>query len=440
MNNSLKALSAIVAASSLNQAYAATNPNFFRAEAPADRPIPANLPSVSPIPFRDTGDVAVRSAVALSSAGMVNGEFSPADNPGAGNFERRPYNFSFSVNQGFDDNIYNTRSNKQSSFYTTASVGTNIAIGDGRTMLQASLNVGGAYYWDRQDSIDPNITLSLDLSHAFSPKLRLDITSSLAYQAEPDFQSGFGQNRRAGNYFFGVVGFSLSQAFSPRLSAVYGYTFSGVYYEDSIIADASNRIDQTFSLQIRYLVQPTIALIGEYRFGVVTYDSTNRDSTSNYILGGLDFTLNRRLTAGLRVGAQFRDSDDLGQETAPFVEGTMSYNYGERSTIQWISRYGFEESEFGIGSTRKTYRTGLNVTQQISSRISASGGAYYSTSDYSGNVGGSEQTLDLSLGLVFKVNRLLSFQTGYTFTKVFADNSFLEYDRNRIFLGATISF
>ncbi len=393
--------------------------------------------------FRTDSNTEVRSGVAVSAAGVSNGiddHFIPTLNAGSGVFEKRPYHFTFSLNQGYDDNVYTSHNNKQGSMFTSGSVGAIVKLSDGRTSLEAALSAGGSYYYDRNDSFDPDITLNLDFSHVFSSKLRLDITTYLAYQAEPDFQIGFGQNRRSGNYLYGSVGFNLAQTFTRRFSIVYGYTVSGVYYDESFIADISNRIEQTYSLQLRYLIQPTVSLVGEYRFGIVTYDAANRDSTSNYALVGLDFTLNRRLTASIRAGAQFRSSDDLGDETSPFVESTLTYKYGERSSIQWLNRYGFEESDFGFGSTRKTYRTGLTINHRISSRISANGGVFYTTSSYSGSFGDNEQTLDLNAGLTYSVNRLLSLQTGYTYTKVYSDFVLREYDRNRVYLGATLTF
>lgn len=424
----------------VNSVIAETNPTHFRGESPSNRLVPEISTPAETVIFRDNTDMEVRSAVALASAGLSNSEFVATANPGSGNFQKRPYRFTFTLNQGYDDNIYTSSFDQQSSFFTSASLGASLTLGDGQTSLQAAFSAGGSYYWDRDDTFDPDISLNVDFSHVFSPKLRLDITTYLAYQAEPDFQIGFGQNRRSGNYIYGSVGFSLAQTFSRRLSAVYGYTVSGVYYDEATIADISNRMEQIFSIQLRYLIQPTISLVGEYRFGLITYDTANRDSSSNYLLGGVDFTLNRRLTASFRAGAQLRDSDDLGEETSPFVESTLSYKYGERSSIQWVNRYGFEESDFGFGSTRKTYRTGITVNQKISSRINANGGVFFTTSEYEGTIADSEQTLDLNLGVVYSVNRLLSLQAGYTYTTVFSDNTFREYDRNRVYMGATLSF
>lgn len=381
------------------------------------------------------------SAAPLLSGGSGYSEFVPSENPGSGNFERRPVRFTFSVNQGYDDNIYTSNIDKQESAFTSASINALLSLSNGRTSLDGGISLGAIYYWDREgDDLDPDIVWSLDFGHVFSPKLRLDISSSFSYQSNPDFAAGGVRTQRSGNYVNANLGFNLTQTFTRRFSAVYSYSVGGVYYDDSLIGDTDNRLEQTLGLQLRFLIQPTISLVGEYRFGFITYDTANRDSISHYILGGVDFTINRRLTASLRLGAQLRDSDDRGEETSPFVESTLTYQYGERSRLSWINRYGYEESDFGFGTTRQTYRTGLSVSHQFTSRIAGNLGAYYTNSTYEGLNNDDEQTLDLTVGATYSVNRLLSFQVGYTYTEVFSEDAFREYDRNRIFAGATFSF
>jgi hypothetical protein len=436
--NKLSLLLAGITSLAVQSVVAAEAPKF-RAEGPVDRD--ANVAAAKPsVNFKVSDAISMRSAVAVSSAGAKDGMFIPTENAGSGNFEKRPYRFTLSLNHGYDDNIYTTNDDKQGSFFTSASVGVSLALSDGRTSLRAALNAGGSYYYDRDEEFDPDIALNVDFSHVFSSKLRLDITSYLAYQSEPDFAIGFAQNRRNGNYFYGNVGFNLTQAFTRRFSAVYGYNVAGVVYDEELIASIEDRIEQTFSLQLRYLVRPTVSLVGEYRFSVVSYDAANRDSTSNFALAGVDFTLNRRLTASFRAGAQFRDSDDAGKETSPFVESTLSYAYGSGSSIQWLNRYGFEESDLGEGSSRKTYRTGLTVNHRIASRVTANAGVYYTTSEYDSAFSNEEQTLDLNLGVVYAVNRVLSLQTGYTYTHLYSDEELREYDRNRVYAGVTLTF
>ena len=381
------------------------------------------------------------NASPIVSGGSGYSEFVASENPGSGNFERRPVRFTFSVNHGYDDNVFTSNINKEESFFTSASINALLSLSNGRTSLEGGISLGGIYYWDREgDEFDPDIVWSLDLGHVFSPKLRLDISSSFSYQSNPDFAAGGIRTQRSGNYVNANVGFNLTQTFTRRFSAVYSYSVGGVYYDDNLIGDSDNRLDQTLGLQLRFLIQPTISLVGEYRFGFITYDSANRDSISHYFLGGADFTINRRLTASLRAGVQLRDSDDTGEDTSPFVESTLAYKFGDRSSVSWVNRYGFEESDFGFGTTRQTYRTGLSVSHQITSRIAGNLGAYFTDSTYDGLNSDDEQTLDVTVGATYSLNRLLSFQVGYTYTEVFAESALREYDRNRVFAGVTFSF
>lgn len=375
------------------------------------------------------------------SSGGGSKEFAATADPGDGTFEFRPYGFTLYVSQGYDDNIYTSNLDKQESMFTTASLSGRYLFSRPRTSLQLAGSAGGSYYWDREgEAYDPNISASAEFRHVFSKKFSLSIGAYVSYQTEPDLQNGFGVSRRSGNYLYGNMGGSLTQQWSRRFSMVYSYSISGIRYEDSV-RDFDNHIDQTAGLQFRYLVQPTVTAVGEYRFGVVTYDEASiRDSTSHYLLVGADFNVNRRLVASTRMGAQLRDSDDVGSSSSPFVESTLNYKISDNTSVTWINRYGFEESDSFASGVRQTYRTGLNASHRFSPRILGTFSGYYTHSAYDGEFTPDENTLDLTAGVSYAINRVFSLMTGYTYTQVFSDDIFREYERNRIYAGASASF
>ncbi|HEY5895573.1 MAG TPA: outer membrane beta-barrel protein [Chthoniobacterales bacterium] len=363
----------------------------------------------------------------------------------SGNFEGRPWGVSLSLTQGWDDNIYATKNNTQDSFFTSLSAGGYFGLSNGRTTLRLGGNLGGTYYWDRPgDSIDPNINATLSLSHSISPKWSLSVIGYVAYESEPNYQSVYGSSHPGQDYVYGSVQAQLSQRWSRRFSTIYGYTIGGVVYTgdaDQGENSGRDRLEQTLSLQLRYLVQPVLTLVAEYRFGITTYNDDGYTLYNN-LLAGFDYSLSQRLSASLRAGVEFRNNDDGGSDDGgiPFVEASLTYRFAKQSSLTWINRYGYEESNYGsVGDGRRTYRTGLIVNHQISSRIRAQLGGYYTTSDYDGDPG-TEDTLDLNFNISYGILPYLSLQAGYTFTKVWSDLELNEYDRNRIYGGATFSF
>lgn len=398
----------------------------------------------SEVEDREPTTIASGGAVGVSAADLFDYKGTNASTLDSGNFEGRPWGATLSVNQGWDDNIYATKNNKQDSFFTGLSVGAFFGLSNPRTTLRLGGNLGGTYYWDRPgDSIDPDIDLTLSLSHSISPKWSLSLVGYLSYEGEPNYQSVYGSSHPGQDYVYGSVQAQLSQRWSRRFSTIYGYTIGGVVYTgDSNGADNSdrNRLEQTLSLQLRYLVKPVLTLVAEYRFGVTTYNGGG-DTLYNYLLVGFDYSHSQKLSSSLRTGVEFRDNDEGDDDGGiPFVEASLTYRFAKQSNLVWINRYGYEEANFGaVGDARETYRTGLLINHQLSPHIRAQLGGYYTTSDYDGPPG-TEDTLDINLNISYQILRYLSLQTGYTFTKVWSDVELNEYDRNRIYAGATFSF
>lgn len=390
--------------------------------------------------------IASGGQVSTTGSGLFDAGLTGGTRVGTGNFEGRPWGISLTVNQGWDDNIYATHNNKQDSFFTGVSLGGYFGLSNGRTTLRLSSNIGGIYYWDRSgNDVDPDMNLTLSFSHAISEKWSLSIVGYVAYQAEANYQTVFASTRPGQDYVYGSLQFQLSQRWSRRFSTVYGYTVGGVVYTDDANANVNpgqSGLDQTFSLQLQYLVKPLVTLVAEYRFGIAAYDDSGGDSTYNYLLAGFDVTVSQRLSASLRTGAEIRNSDDGGEDGAiPFVEASLSYRFAKHSSLVWVNRYGYEQpSNTGpIADVRKTYRTGLVINHDFTPRIRAQLGGYYTTSDYD-NGFGTEDTLDLNFNISYGILPYLSLQAGYTFTEVWSDFQPDEYDRNRIYGGVTFSF
>src|SRR5205807_10191249 len=109
-------------------------------------------------------------------------------------------------------------------------------------------------------------------------------------------------------------------------------------YDNNTIGLFSDRVSHTFGNEFRLQVVPTTALVAEYRYGIVSYEHEgdlvqpavpahfvcnvvtgacvfvpampagvlNLDSTTHYVLGGIDHTFNPRLSGSIRGGAEFR--------------------------------------------------------------------------------------------------------------------------------------
>jgi hypothetical protein len=385
-------------------------------------------------------------------------ETSPETDPGAeesnpqlgtGNFARSPFHVSVAVREGYDDNVYTTKINPVGSFYTNGNVVLDYKFGNARTQISLEAFGGLTYYYNRPFGQEYDISsgFSLSASHQATPRLGFGAVIYLAYQSEPDFNTGFGINRRSGNFFYTSDKFSTSYLWAPRFSTVTSYTLGVVNYEDSSIGLYEDRFEHTFGNEFRFLLLPTTTLVGEYRYQIIDYESAPRDSTTHFVLAGLDHTFNPRFNVSLRGGAEFREFEDFAERTSPYGEATVNYALGQRTSISWSNRYGLDEPDVPGAASRTTFRTGLRANYAISPRLSSTLAVFYQHDENEGLStpttfvpAFNEDSLDLSLGIRYEINHTFAALAGYEHTEVLSDITLREYARNRYYLGLNATF
>ncbi len=368
---------------------------------------------------------------------------------GTGNFSKSPFRVSVSVREGYDDNVYTTERDRVGTWFTNGGVTLDYTFGSPRTTFDLQAVAGATYYYYRPfgQQYDVNTGLTMNLVHHATPRLTLSANTYFTYQTEPDLNTGFGTNRRAGNYLYTEDKFTLAYQWAPRFATASSYTFGAIKYDDSTVGAFEDRFEHTFGNEFRFLVQPTTTLVAEYRFEVIDYDTAVRDSTTHFVLGGIDHTFNPRFNFSLRAGAEFRDIEDFGERTSPYAESTLRYTAGDRTSLAWTARFGLEEPDVSGSPSRQTFRTGLTANYVITPRISVSGAIFYEHDDNAGvdaptfiEPAFGEDTLDLGLGLRYDINRVFAILAGYSYTEIFSDIPLREYYRNRVYAGLSVTF
>lgn len=396
-------------------------------------------------------------------------------------FTRRPFTLTADTRFGYDDNTLDEPNNKHDSAFVNGSINAAYTARNSRTTLSLAATTGYTYYFDRPGrDYDPNIGVSLGLTYKLTPRATLAISNFSVYQAEPDFGVVGIQERRNGDYFYTTNSFSLAYRFAPRVSTVTSYSPSFFVYREEPYSFFQDRAEHFFAQSVRFLVQPRLTLVGEYRFGYIQYfndrDASIRlvplqgggnvsvftpdfhsDSYNHFILTGLDYALGPRFRVGLRVGAQIRtyanedtfqisngvaafSSGDRitdgtvigpntritrfsrGTEASPYVEGTLAYDVNRRGSLSLVTRYGIEEGNLAVSdSSRDTFRIGATYEQGITGRLGGYVGFNYTHSGYNNADGGNnfdENVYDVTAGLRFVVSRHVALEAGYTHTSV----------------------
>jgi hypothetical protein len=296
------------------------------------------------------------------------------------------------------------------------------------------------------------------LQYKATPRLTLGSDILVAYLTEPSFNYGVGLNTRAGNYLYTLDRFEAGYLWSPRLSTVTHYALTAINYDDNSLGMLQDRVQNNFGNEFRFLLTPVTALLGEYRLELVHYTQAQNplDSTTHFVLGGFDHTLNPRLNVTVRAGAEFRSYTNGGTRDSPYVEGNLNYIVGRRTTVSWTNRYGLEEPDVANSQNPTVFRTGLEAKFNLTPRISTMLGLYYVHSDYPesttplffGNIVIGEtitpafiqDEFDGTINLRFVITPLIAAQLGYHYTEVTSGMVGQSYNRNRVFGGFNVTF
>jgi hypothetical protein len=360
-----------------------------------------------------------------------------------------PFTYSFAVREGFDDNLFSSRTNKSSSFYTNFAAGINYEFGGPRLKLNANLGGGITYYYTRPgNKLDYNGAFSLGADYAASDRLTLSLNTTTAYLAQPDTSIIGGTNRVDGDYIYTNTSLDASYQWTEKFSTVTGYDLYANYYLEQDLNDTLSYTQQTFKQSFHWLLQPKTTLVAEYRAQVVLYTGVDQNSFGNFALLGFDQIFNPRFKWKLRAGVEQRFLDNPVDGSSiyvgPYGESNLSYQFGKSSSIGWTARYGTEASGLTDVTQRQTFRTGLNLSHGFTPRISANLSFNYEV-DYfdQANVITTyyQNVFDVSVGVNFQVNRFVSLSSGYQFTSVLAPQQIsVEYNRNVVFAGVNFSF
>ena len=137
----------------------------------------------------------------------------------------------------------------------------------------------------------------------------------------------------------------------------------------------------------------------------------------------MDQAWSERTNVSLRAGAEIYESD-RADETAPYVEASLTYAVSRATTARFYAQAGFDAAELGSFDSRYSYRAGIVADHQFTSRVAGSAGLHYIHSDYEGNStvdSGEQDEVNASVGLTYNFWNNLSLDANYSFTTISSD-------------------
>jgi hypothetical protein len=360
-----------------------------------------------------------------------------------------PIQITAGLDAGYDDNV-TLSSNAEGSLFTRE----NFVLTYDRPGERTQFFVVGvgrfSQYLDVSGLNETAGNVTLELTHNFSSRLSFYANVYGTYQNQPNFQSNVGPENVVSPFFDTVDIFALTYHWSSRLSLVTSYTFERVQYFSSSNGNsqnavqntsAQNRIQNTFGEKFQFSLTSRTLLVGEYRFEATDYDTAPTNSTTNSVLAGVNHNLTEHLMVHVRGGESFRSLENEGNMASPYFEGTLGYVSSNHS-LNWTTSYGYESPTATGATTTKTWRTGLNLTYDLTSRLRSTAGVYYHHDENTGGTGstGTQDSFDLTLGLRYTINKRFTLHADYNHTTLGSLGTTPGYSRNRYSAGLSYTY
>jgi hypothetical protein len=380
-----------------------------------------------------------------TSMGQYAGGLQQAGGGGGGGGPSAPFGITAGVQMGYNDNVRLGGAGGGGSL----SINENLTLSYDRYSEGTELNmlaVGRfAQYVDvGTDDKDGNLTLSL--TRNISTRLSVIANVYAAYQTEPDFISNVGLENVRADHFYTTDILSVNYQWLPRLNTVTSYNFGLVkYVQSSAETSQQDRTQHTFGEQLQFSLTSRTRIVGVYRFQIVDYDTAPRDSTTHYLLAGVNHNLTEHLVINVLGGESYRSFKNDGDSVNPHFEGSLAYASSNHS-LNWTTSYSVEEPSLQQALTRTTLRTGLRLTYDLTSRISSTAGVFYhhdeneAASPSGTSPIGSQDTFNLTLGLRYTINRHFAIQVDYQHSSQSSEGTASGYSRNRYSAGLTYTY
>lgn len=356
----------------------------------------------------------------------------------------------------------------------TLSLGGNVGLSFVNVAPQSTLDVyakvGATYFFDKtaamQDDFVPNARLGVNWTRRFTERLRFSTRNFVSYELEPNYAYGFATTRQTDPYFYWSTDNSIGYRWTERLATYTGFNVTGLDYDNAV--ENQDRLTFGFYHQFRYQLDPRSVLTLDYRYSQTGADGLASDSSSHYILAGIEHRFSPNTILISRAGAQIRRSDAVSGSdgTNPFVELALRSQINQQFSIRGFARYSAEVYDTtravlgagGIGlydfDDRRTLRLGLSSEYAISPMFSLFGGIDYIPASFDdGRLVGiragapgptasgiDEDVWNAYIGLSVRFTDYLYGTVSYNYSDSSSDFVGYNYDRNRVSLGLRAEF
>lgn len=355
------------------------------------------------------------------------------------------------VNAGYDDNLNNSATNKESGGFVRYGLTAAYADNESATKKSFDARLGGQLYNKTANGTDErnfcDMSFSGRLTHAFSAESQYVGSASFTYTPEPDYSNGISAANNQGDCLSWHIGNAYSRTIDCRWSWTANVSYNGNVYTDSDYEyDDRTYLSCGLSLHYRNDSRTTYSLNSTWRREM---RNEGYDSDSWFTNVSVSHSLSPTDSLSFAVGVQ-----------AKFIDGntdlypTLDFSY-RRVLTEGLSarayvRFSNENIDTFVraGSTNylsnETWRFGGSLNYVLTPMVSFNVDASVLAAAYSKGTNNApdydRSTWTLGAGMTYKFTNNLSGNVRYTYVHGDTYRAYDTYDRNTISAGLNYTF
>ncbi len=361
---------------------------------------------------------------------------------------KRFFTITCDVREEYDDNIYSSNSNKYASLKEEISPSILFSYPMENSTFDARYTFSYDYYNHHTSGQDSQIAhdVVLRYNHAFSDRFNLDLRDDGGYHVDPSLLASVGSVEQEGGYYSNIFTGEFSAQWTPLFGTVSSYSNNFIEYENGSVGGEENSDENTAEQDFRFAFWPTVTYAAGVIFDNIDYFQSSRGFTSYTVNTGLDWQTLPSLSLGFRIGGTITAiNQGGGNSTTPYASANANWQLGERSRLiaSYVHTVTPTDVFFAQGeeSDRFTANFLYNVTADITTHLEG----IFTYADYTQDLltasGGttssfSENVASFDTGVTYHYNQYIDFELGYTFSVVDSGQSYRDYTRNQIYIGA----
>ena len=394
----------------------------------------------------------------------------------------RPWTVAATVRGFYDDNVATSPNRlEHDSFGIEVSPSAHLNLPLEQTFISLGYIYSLKWYEDREPrNYDQSHEFNGKLRHQFGPKNDIGVDDSFVITSEPTIADRFGiistptRLRTRSNITHNRGAIEFNTWFSQQIGLSLGYVNNWYDYEQEntpgVIGSRSallDRIEHLFRADLRYQVNPSLVALVGYMFGINDYTGDDviaiqpltgrplksdfRDNYTHRVYVGADYDITAKLRASARVGGEFTDFHESGENSAnPYADVSLTYVYMPGSTVDVGVRHTRNATDVSAVNPRngrptldaETTVLYGQITHKITHNLTGSLIGQYQSSTFNDglNDDNGEDLFLVGINFEYRFNRHLSAEAGYNYDNLDSDIHGRSYDRNRVYVGLRATY